>query len=91
MVLNIVDGIKGCFDGGPGANPQFFFNFNSVLIGTDPVAVDRIGYDIVIKKRIEEKVQQSDNARGRNFMELASKNGLGISDFNKIDLTTINL
>lgn len=91
VVLNIVDGIKGCFDGGPGANPQFFFNFNTVLIGTDPVAVDRIGYDIVIKKRIEEKVQQSDNARGRNFMELASKNGLGISDINKIDLTTINL
>jgi len=91
VVLNIVDGIKGCFNGGPSANPQFFCNYNTVLIGTDPVAVDRIGYDIVLKKRIEKKVQQSDNPRGRLFMELASKNGLGISDIDKIDLKTMLL
>ena len=24
VVLNITDGLKGCFNGGPGANPQFF-------------------------------------------------------------------
>ncbi len=91
VVLNIVDGIKGCFDGGPGANPNFFCNFNTVLIGTDPVAVDRIGYDIVIKKRIDEKIQQTDNPRGRRFMELASKLSLGISDIEKINLKTISV
>lgn len=91
VVLNIVDGIKGCFNGGPGANPQFFTEYKTVLIGTDPVAVDRIGYDIVIKKRIEENIQKEDNPRGRIFMELAEKLGLGTADIEKIQLQKIDL
>ncbi|NCC73224.1 MAG: DUF362 domain-containing protein [Sphingobacteriia bacterium] len=91
VVLNIVDGIKGCFDGGPGANPQFICNYNTILAGTDPVAVDRIGYNIVIAKRIEEGVQEEELARGRKFMELAAALGLGECDINKIDLKEINL
>lgn len=84
VVLNIVDGIKGCFNGGPGANPQFFFEYKTLLIGTDPVAVDRVGYDIVINERIKRGVQKEDNARGRIFMELAQNLNLGIADLEKI-------
>jgi len=91
VVLNIVDGIKGCFNGGPGANPQFFTNYNTILIGTDPVAVDRIGYDIVIKKRIEEKLQQEDLPRGRTFMDLAQKLNLGVADIEKIQLKKLEI
>jgi len=91
VVLNIVDGIKGCFDGGPGANPQFICNYNTVLIGTDPVAVDRTGYDIVIAKRIQEGVQEQELARGRKFMELSQELGLGIADPEKIEVREINL
>ncbi len=91
VVLNIVDGIKGCFNGGPGANPQFFFNYQTMLIGTDPVAVDRIGYDIVIKKRIEEKLQKEDTPRGQIFMKLAQDLKLGVADIEKIQLTKIEL
>ena len=91
VVLNIVDGIKGCFNGGPAANPQFFTNYKTVLIGTDPVAVDRIGYDIVIKKRIEEKIQKEDVPRGRTFMELAQNLKLGIADLDKIQLKSVNI
>lgn len=91
VVLNIVDGIKGCFNGGPGANPQFFTNYNTILIGTDPVAVDRIGYDIVIKKRITENIQKEDTPRGRAFMEIAQKLNLGVADIEKIQLKKIDL
>jgi hypothetical protein len=91
VVLNIVDGIKGCYNGGPGANPQFFHNFNSILLGTDPVAVDRIGHEIILKKRIEEKIQTEDNEKSRKFINLASDLGLGISDISKIKLEKINL
>lgn len=86
VVLNIVDGLRGCFEGGPGANPQFICNYHSMLIGTDPVAVDRIGYDIVIAKRIEEGVQEEDSPRGRKFMKLAEKLELGVADREKIEL-----
>ncbi len=91
VVLNIVDGIKGCFNGGPGANPQFFCEYKTVLIGTDPVAVDRIGYDIVLRKRISEGVQKEENPRGRIFMELAQNLNLGIADIEKIVWSKIEL
>ena len=60
-------------------------------MGTDPVAVDRIGYDIVINKRIAEGVQKEENARGRIFMELAQNLGLGIADIEKISLTKVEM
>ncbi len=91
VVLNIVDGLKGCFNGGPGANPQFFYEYKTVLLGTDPVAVDRIGYDIVIKKRISEGVQKEENPRGRIFMELAQNLNLGVADLDKINWVKIEL
>lgn len=91
VVLNIVDGIIGCYQGGPGYNPQFLTEYKTVLASTDPVAIDRIGYDIVIKKRLEEKVQKQESPRGRAFMEIAQKLGLGIADIEKITLKKIDI
>jgi len=91
VVLNIVDGLIGCFDGGPAANPQFICNYNTMLVGTDPVAVDRIGHDIVIAKRIEEGVQAEDKANALTFMNVAQELNLGMADRNKINLTEITL
>jgi hypothetical protein len=89
VVLNIVDGVKGCYQGGPGANPQFITTFNTILAGTDPVAVDRIGYDIILRKRLEEKIQKEENPNARTFMDLAEKLGLGTADRKAIDVATI--
>ncbi|HGJ65718.1 TPA: DUF362 domain-containing protein [bacterium] len=91
VVLNIVDGIKGCYNGGPGANEQFITEYKSILAGTDPVAVDRIGYEIVLKKRLEEKIQKEESPRGRLFLTLAENLKLGIADINKIELTKVEL
>ncbi|MGE5399240.1 MAG: DUF362 domain-containing protein [Ignavibacteriales bacterium] len=91
VVLNIVDGIKGCFQGGPGANPQFFTEYKTVLVATDPVATDRIGYEIVIKKRIAENIQKTDSPRGRSFMDLAEKLQLGVADLEKIKVEKITI
>lgn len=89
VVLNIVDGIVGCYQGGPGANPQFIIPYHTLLFGTDPVAVDRIGYDMVIKKRIEMGVQQQDTDRGKEFLRLAAEYGLGEDNIDRIALQTI--
>jgi uncharacterized protein (DUF362 family) len=89
VVLNIVDGIKGCYQGGPGANPQFITTFHTILAGSDPVAVDRIGYDIILKKRLEEKIQKEESPRARIFMDLAAALGLGTADPGKIDVARV--
>lgn len=86
VVLNIVDGIRGCYNGGPGANPEFFTDYKTILAGTDPVAVDQIGYDIVLKKRLETRIQKEESPRGRTFLTLAEKMGLGTADKQKITL-----
>jgi hypothetical protein len=91
VVLNIIDGVKGCFQGGPAANPQFINEFKTILVASDPVAIDRIGYEIILKKRIEEKIQKDENIAGRKFMELASALELGVSDLTKIDHRRIEL
>ncbi len=91
VVLNIVDGIRGCYNGGPGANPQYFTDYKTILIGTDPVAVDRIGYEIVLKKRLREKIQKSESTLGRVFMNMAQEYGLGVADMEKITHQKIQL
>ncbi len=90
VVLNIVDGIKGCYDGGPAAEPQYFAEYKTLLVGTDPVAVDRIGYEIVLKKRLQEKVQKEESPRGRIFLDLAARQNLGTSDLKAITLETLS-
>jgi len=89
VVLNIADGLIGCYDGGPGANPQFICQYNTILVGTDPVAVDRIGHEIIIGRRIAEgrqQVQQEVAPRGLAKLQLAQEYGLGIADIDKIEL-----
>jgi hypothetical protein len=86
VCLNIVDGVKGCYQGGPGADPQFITTFHTILAGTDAVAVDRIGYEIILKKRLEEKIQKEENPKARTFMDLAENLGLGTADLRSIDI-----
>jgi uncharacterized protein (DUF362 family) len=91
VVLNICDGLRGCFNGGPGANPQFICNYNSVLIATDPVALDRIGYDIIAEKRIAEGLQKTATSDHLAFLKMSSALGLGVSIKENIDLKVFDM
>ncbi len=91
VVLNIADGIKGCFNGGPGANPQFFCDYHTIITGSDPVAVDRIGYDIVLAKRIAEGLQKAGTPQALEFMLQAERLSLGVADREKIELREVVL
>ncbi len=91
VVLNIVDGLIGCYNGGPAANPQFICQYNLLLAGTDPVAVDRIGLNIVSQKRIDMKLQKEESPVASQFLKRAEELGLGIGDNSRINLKTIDL
>jgi uncharacterized protein (DUF362 family) len=53
-VLQIMDGIKGVFQKGPfGQNPEFIWEYNALLFATDPVAMDRVEWQIIDAKRKE--------------------------------------
>ena len=91
VVLNIVDGLQACYDGGPGANPKFIYDARVLLFGSDPVAVDAVVHDMVVKERMARGVQQVE-AKGRSaFLDLAEALGLGVAARDKIEISDLAL
>ena len=91
VVLNVVDGLQACYDGGPGANPKFIYDANVLLFGSDPVAVDAVAHDIVVKERMDRGVQQVDAAGRSAFLEIAAGLGLGIAARDKLEIKDVSL
>ncbi len=53
-VLQIMDGIKGVYQGGPGASrPEWTWENNALFFATDPVAMDHVAWRYVNAKRKE--------------------------------------
>ena len=91
VVLNIADGLIGCFDGGPSAKPQFICNFNMIMVGSDPVAVDRVGHDVIIAKRVSEGIQKIDRPEASRFIDLAEELGLGKGKRENIEILDVEM
>jgi uncharacterized protein (DUF362 family) len=53
VVLNVLDGLKAVYQGGPGARQEHTWAYRSLFFATDPVAMDMIGWRIVDAKRKE--------------------------------------
>jgi hypothetical protein len=55
-VLHILDGLVATYEGGPKIENKTFatWDYRSLFFATDPVALDRIGWEIIDKKRLEE-------------------------------------
>jgi hypothetical protein len=107
VVLHIGDGLIGTYDGGPGSwNPHFkTWEYRSLLFATDPVAMDRIGWEILDKKRVEAGLpklaetgikatnpgfEQFDHRQPEHVL-LAAQAGLGEANLAKIAHTQIKL
>ena len=100
-VLHILDGVKALYHGGPGANPQFVWEHQTIYFATDPVALDRIGWKAIDEKRLSvgmpalaaDKPDQFSTFLHRQpeHIELAGAMGLGEWDEKKIDLRRISL
>lgn len=95
-VLHILDGVKGLYNGGPGAKPQFVWEHRTIYFATDPVALDHIGWEVIDAKRVSvgmKKLVESTPDRFSTFVhrqpehvEIAGALGLGVWDRAKIDL-----
>ncbi|AGA25518.1 DUF362 domain-containing protein [Singulisphaera acidiphila] len=97
-VLQILDGIKGVFQKGPfGRDAQFVWEYNALLLATDPVALDHVEWRIIDARRKEEKLPpvagtgkaaldplgtEGFDIRQPQHIALAGNLGLGRFDFN---------
>jgi uncharacterized protein (DUF362 family) len=101
VVLNILDGIKGLYHGGPGARPEFVWEHQTLYFGTDPVAIDRIGWEVIDAKRlavgmpklVEDKPDRFSTFvhRQPEHVEIAGALGLGEWNREKIDLRSLRV
>ncbi len=93
VVLHMIDGIEACYDQGPRpGNPKVIYPQNTLWIGTDPVALDTIGFNVINAKRKEKGINSlEESGRPTDHIELSAKKGLGISDLKKIKVQKIKL
>lgn len=61
--LSILDGLVAVYSGGPGYKPKYRWEYKGLVIGVDAVAVDRVGLDLIERKRKERGLGQSDLAK----------------------------
>jgi hypothetical protein len=52
-VLQVVDGIRAQYHGGPGGRPKYMWEHKTLYFSTDPVAVDKVGWKVLDAKRAE--------------------------------------
>jgi uncharacterized protein (DUF362 family) len=92
VVLHILDGLKAVYEGGPSASPRHVWEQKTLSFATDPVAMDRIGWEVVDAKRKEmglppvgQSKWQGVSWRQPEHIIFAGALGLGESDRDKIE------
>lgn len=107
VVLNILDGVKGMYNGGPGTHydangqPKFLWEHRTLYFSTDPVAMDHIGWEVIDAqrqsvgmKKLVEALPDKDSVfvhRQPEHVEIAGALGLGVWDRSKIDLRSLTV
>jgi uncharacterized protein DUF362 len=98
VVLNVLDGLKAVYEGGPSADPRHVWEQKTLCFATDPVAMDRIGWEVIDAKRKEmglppvgESKWQGVSFRQPEHILFAGALGLGESDREKIEHRRIML
>jgi hypothetical protein len=100
VVLHVCDALIGTYDGGPGIFNKHFRTWEqrSIFVSTDPVAMDRIGWTILDRVRVQHKLPKlAESGRKRKnrgnepydyrqpeHVIIAGKKGLGEWDLAKI-------
>ncbi len=80
LVLNVIDGLRAQYDGGPMPAPQFAYDYHSLFFATDPFAVDVVGHKRMVDKRKDMGVKVSEHPRYTEYFRYADKLRLGVTD-----------
>jgi uncharacterized protein (DUF362 family) len=84
--LVIVDAFQAQYNGGPPYHQQWAWNDGSVMMSTDPVAVDRVGWKVIEDMRREHGMPTLlDAGREPKYIFSAERLGLGIADLDRIE------
>ncbi|MBI4833247.1 MAG: DUF362 domain-containing protein [Planctomycetes bacterium] len=83
--LVICDALTPLYDGGPMDDQRYHTNYNGIIMGIDPVAVDAVGQSVLQKIR-DKKGGKEWPKLVTNYLITAEKNNLGISNLSRIQI-----
>ncbi len=88
LVLNVLDGIRGQYDGGPMMNEQFVYPLRTLYLATDPFALDMVGHRELLAKRKAEGVTVNEHPRFTDYLRQGQELGLGVADPERIQVVS---
>ncbi len=88
LVLNVTDGLRGQYDGGPDKDEKFVFANNALYFATDPFALDAVCHRELVAKRRAMGVTVNEHPRFTAYLAYAERLGLGVADPARITLVS---
>ncbi len=91
-VLNIADCLSLVYEGGPIVDPEHVLPYRAILVGTDAVAIDSVGLDILERIRREKALPSlwKTNTPPKYLLS-AAKMKLGVSELEAIERRTLTV
>ncbi|HNX51863.1 MAG TPA: DUF362 domain-containing protein [Thermoanaerobaculaceae bacterium] len=89
LVLNITDGLRGQYDGGPDKNEQFVYPNRALYFATDPFALDMVCHRELMAVRKAKGVTVNEHPRFTEYLYYAEKLGLGVATPERIKLVEV--
>ncbi len=87
--LVICNALQAIYKGGISWKPANAWPYGGIILGTDPVAVDRVCLKIINEKRLESNKGLIDN-RARHI-QMSEQLGIGVANLDNIDLVEIEM
>lgn len=85
LVLNVTDGLRGQYDGGPVAVPKFAYSYSTLFFATDPIALDRVCHALIVQKRKSMGIKVNEHPKYTEYFRYAQRLGLGIGNLDEIE------
>ena len=92
MRLTVRDATTAMYEGGPAFKPEFSWKHNALLVSQDPVALDYTGWQIIERKRTEEKLKTMEaEDRAPHYIATAAdaEHRLGTNDPRRISVVEV--
>ncbi len=80
LVLNVTDGLRAQYEGGPDKNEKFVYPNCALYFATDPFALDMTCHRELVAKRREMGIEVNEHPRFTEYLHYGEKLGLGVAD-----------
>jgi len=90
LVLNVTDGLRAQYDGGPDKNEQFIVPHHTLYFATDPFALDATCQREITAMRSAHGIVPTDSPRYMEYLTYAESLGLGVVDPARVRVVQVN-